>query len=118
MNSLKELKGVSHDNRNNKVSKKTKGQLFKERHGISVTMHKNIKKALGIPRNEPVSQTHISEYKASRKTRKKAQKREWQKKREASGLYMMTNGSGKRKTKHKGRAKKGSATNRYIAPKI
>lgn len=115
MNSLKELKGVSHTN--NPI-KKTKGQLFKERHGISLTMAKNVRKVTGLSVGIPISDIEIANYKAERKARKKAVKREWQKRREASGVYMATKGSGKRKTKHKSRPKRGSATNRYVAPTI
>lgn len=113
MNSLKELKGVSHTN-TNAPTKKSKGQLFKERHGFSLTMAKNIKKQSGS--SDLITAFDIEVYKAARKARKKIEKRAWQKKREASGIYMATKGSGKRKTKHKSRSKRGSATNRYIAP--
>ena len=52
---------------------KTKGQLFKEKHGMSLTMAKNIRKQGGLSM-APITDFDITVYKSARKDRKKVQK--------------------------------------------
>lgn len=72
MNSLQELKGITYVNTNEPI-KKSKGELFKEKHGMSLTMAKNIRRGTGLsPDSVLITVEEIDEYKIARKARKKS----------------------------------------------
>ena len=85
------------------VPQKSKGQLYKEKYGISKTMKRNMKKkgldTSLLGKGEGI----IATYKQLRKARKKDQKKAQHKKLEASQLHRRLN---PRKKKNNGGAKK------------
>jgi len=91
---------------------KSKGQQFKEKHGYSKTLYRNMKKAGLDLINYSDS---INEYKAIRKKRKKKEVRAKQKKHELSAVHMGTYGK-VRTSKHKSRKGVGKAAKPYKAP--
>ena len=97
--------------------KKSKGQLYKEKHGFSKVFARNVKRSTGLTLNSPEEKEEaLKLYKAKRSARKKAHRREQQKAHELSNIYMRSKGK-QRTKKHSHRKHSGASIKPYYAPK-